>query len=81
MRVLSMGAAFVVALVSLSGGWAALQAAWAAPTAAALGRVVAYTVVFAAAFLYLGFWVYAADRAAGKVRRRIGLYERFLRSP
>ncbi len=78
MRLLTIAAAFVAALVSLQAGWAALRAAWAVPTAGALGRVLVYAAVFAAAFLYLGFWVYAADRAAGRVRRRIGLYERFL---
>ncbi|MDQ7819395.1 MAG: hypothetical protein QN173_05755 [Armatimonadota bacterium] len=78
MRLLSIAVAFVAALAALSAGWAAVQAAWAAPTPGALARVAGYALVFAAAFLYLGFWVYAADRAAGRVRRRIGLYERFL---
>jgi len=27
----------------------------------------------------LGFWLYAADRAAGRVQRRIGVYEWVLR--
>lgn len=71
MRTLSIVAALVVALWAVGRGWTALGAG-------ALAAAALYGVVFAAAFLYLGFWMYAADRAAGKVRRRIGLYERWL---
>ena len=49
------------------------------PTPAGLMHTLLYTAVFAGSFLYLGFWVYAWDRAAGRVKRRIGLYEWFLR--
>jgi hypothetical protein len=35
-------------------------------------------VVFVVSFLYLGFWVYAWDRSAGRVKREIAFYERFL---
>jgi len=73
-------AAFLVAMVSLSAGWGALRSTWQAPTTAGLVQTLAYAAVFAAAFLYLGFWVYAWDRAAGRVKRTIGLYERFLRN-
>lgn len=73
-------AAFLVALVSMSAGWAALRDTWQAPTAAGLAQSLAYAAVFVASFLYLGFWVYAWDRAAGRVKRTIGLYERFLRN-
>ncbi len=70
---------FLVAMWALAAGWAALRQTWQAPTPAGLGQALLYAAVFAASFLYLGFWVYAWDRAAGRVRRRIGLYERFLR--
>lgn len=75
MRTLSIVAALVVAMWAIGRGWAALRAAWAGPTSGAVTAVALYAAVFAAAFLYLGFWVYAADRAAGKVQRRIALYE------
>lgn len=78
MRTLSIVGSFVVAMWAIGRGWAALRAAWAAPTPGGVAATVLYAAVLAGAFLYLGFWVYAADRAAGKVRRRIALYERLL---
>jgi hypothetical protein len=78
MRLLSLAAAFLIAMWTIGELWAALRALWSAPSAAAVGTAVAYLALFLAAFTYLGFWVYAADRAAGAVRRRIGLYERIL---
>ncbi|MDQ7843320.1 MAG: hypothetical protein QN141_06485 [Armatimonadota bacterium] len=79
MRLLSIVAAFVLALGALSRGWAALRRAWAQPTPEAAAATLLYALVFVLMFLYLGFWVYRADRAAGKVVRTIGLYERILR--
>lgn len=79
MKTLGFLLAFAVAVWSLSAGWTAWRAAWALPTTAAMVWTALYAALFLAAFLYLGFWLYAADRAAGRVRRRIGLYERFLR--
>jgi hypothetical protein len=70
---------FVVAIWSLSTGWAALRTAWETPTLTGLIQTVGYAAVFAAAFLYLGISVYTWDRAAGRVRRRITLYEWWLR--
>lgn len=78
MRLLSMAGAFVLAMWAIGDGWPALRALWAAPSAAAAGAVAAYAAVLLAALTYLGYWVYAADRAAGKVRRPIRLYERIL---
>ena len=78
MKHLGFFAVFLVAMWSLSAGWTALRGTWQTPTAAGLGQTVLYAAVFAASFLYLGFWVYAWDRAAGRVKRTIGLYERFL---
>ena len=71
-------ASFGVALVSLAAGWGALQVAWQTPTLAAVLYTFGFTVAFVASFLYLGFWVYAWDRAAGRVKREIAFYERFL---
>ncbi len=48
------------------------------PTLAACLYTLGFTVVFVVSFLYLGFWVYAWDRAAGRVKREIAFYERFL---
>jgi hypothetical protein len=71
--------AFAVAMVSLAAGWGALQEAWQAPTVAGWLYTLCFLAAFAVSFMYLGFWVYAWDRAAGRVKRQIGLYERFLR--
>jgi hypothetical protein len=70
--------AFAAAIWAIGEGWAALREAWDAPTGSHVAAVLGYLAVFIAAFVYLGFGVYAADRAAGKVRRPIGLYERLL---
>lgn len=79
MKLLSIAAAFILAMWAIGAGWASLRAVWDAPSAAGAGDTALYAAVFLAAFVYLGFWVYAADRAAGKVQRTIGLYERILR--
>src|SRR5947209_5458493 len=72
-------AVFLVAMWTMAAGWTALRQTWQIPTPAGLMHTLAYTAVFVGSFLYLGFWVYAWDRAAGRVRRRIALYEWFLR--
>lgn len=74
-----MVVAFVVAMWAVGTGWAALRATWAQPSPEGVLRTASYAVVFLAAFLYVGFWVYAADRVAGKVHRRIAIYERILK--
>ena len=79
MKALAFVAVFLVAMWALAAGWAALRQTWQMPTPAGLGHTVLYVAIFAGSFLYLGFWVYAWDRAAGRVRRRIVLYEWFLR--
>ena len=79
MKALAFVAVFLVAMWALAAGWAALRQTWQMPTPAGLMHTLLYTAVFAGSSLYLGFWVYAWDRAAGRVKRRIGLYEWFLR--
>lgn len=80
MKPLSYLAAFAIAIWALSKGWASLRQTFQSPDPAGVGVTLLYAALFVGAFLYLGYWNYAADRAAGRVRRRIGLYERFLRS-
>lgn len=79
MKALAVVAVFLVAMWALAAGWAALRQTWGTPTPEGVVYTLAYTAVFAASFLYLGYWVYAWDRAAGRVKRTIRLYERFLR--
>ncbi len=78
-RVVGFLGAFAVAIWSLSTGWAALQATWAVPTPTGAFTALAYFALFVVSILFLGFWQYAADRAAGRVQRRIGVYEWVLR--
>jgi Na+-driven multidrug efflux pump len=78
MRLFFLLIAFGAAIWAIGDGWAALREAWRAPTTAGVASVLAYLVVFTAAFLYIGFAIYAADRAAGRVRRPMKLYERIL---
>jgi len=70
--------AFGAAIWAIGEGWTALVETWARPTGIGIAAVLGYLVVFLIAFLYIGFGIYATDRVAGKVRRRIGLYERIL---
>lgn len=70
---------FAVAIWSLATGWAALQATLAIPTTTGALATVGYFALFVASILFLGFWLYAADRAADRVQRRIGVYEWVLR--
>lgn len=73
--------AFAAAIWALQAGWVRFRAVWESPTPAGWAATAAYLAVFLAAFLYLGYWQYAADRAAGRVRRPLWMYERFLRRP
>jgi len=68
-----------VAIWSLATGWSALQATWALPTTTSVLTTLAYLALFAGSILFLGFWLYAADRAAGRVQRQIRVYEWVLR--
>lgn len=70
--------AFAAAIWALHAGWVRLRAVWESPTPAGWTAIVGYVVVFLASFLYLGYWQYAADRAAGRVRRPLAIYEWFL---
>ncbi len=79
MRQISFLAVFFLAMWAMSAGWAAIRATWQAPDIAGVIEILAYVAVLAASLFYLGFWIYAWDRAAGRVRRTIGIYERFLR--
>ncbi len=78
MRTLLSWAAFAVAIYTFSRLWGAVRGAWEGhppvPPAAFLGLVAAFVLSLG----YVAFVVYAADRAAGKVRRPIALFDRLL---
>ncbi len=70
--------AFAVAIGALQRGWSQFRSTLETPTPGGWAVTLAYLAMFGAAFLYLGFWLYAQDRAAGRIRRSITLYEMFL---
>ncbi len=69
-----------VATVGLSHFLGAWRAWRAAPTPLGGVDVVLSGLVTSGAMLALGFVLYKVDRAAGRVRRRVGLYEWVIRS-
>lgn len=79
MKILGYLGAFAVGIWAMSDGWASLRATWQSPDVSGALATLGYLGVFVAAFLYLGYWIYAADRAAGRIQRPIKLYERFFR--
>lgn len=64
-----------LATVGLSHFLQAWRRWWAAPTAAGGAQVALLGLGVLAAVLWLGFLLYEVDRAAGRVRHRVGLYE------
>lgn len=78
MRTVLSWVAFAVAIYTFSGLWGAVRGAWEGrpmlPPAAFLGLVATFLLSLG----YVAFVVYAADRAAGKVRRPIALFDRLL---
>ncbi|MBI4280156.1 MAG: hypothetical protein HY660_17020 [Armatimonadetes bacterium] len=69
---------FAVAIWALAELWALAGPVWeqrsGGPWPAALG----YAALLVGSFLYLGFLLYEADRAAGRVKRPIALYDRWI---
>ena len=78
MRALLSAAAFAAAVYAFAGLWEAVRDAWtgrpSAPPAAFLGMLALFLVSLG----YLAIVIYAGDRAAGRVRRRIALFDRIL---
>ncbi|GEM_PF-1239750 len=72
-------ALFYVLLAAATVSLSQLLAAWRAWRAAATleggATVAAYALAVLAALLWLGFILYEVDRAAGRVRHRVALYE------
>lgn len=65
-------AAATVSLSHLLGAWRAWRAV---PTPGTGAEAAASALAVAGAMLWLGFLLYEVDRAAGRVRHRVGIYE------
>ncbi|HLJ62345.1 MAG TPA: hypothetical protein VKZ50_21705 [bacterium] len=74
-RKLLFYALLAAATLGLSEFLSAWRAWRAAPTIDAAAAVVALAAGLVVVMLWLGFVLYEVDRAAGRVRRRVGLYE------
>lgn len=71
-------AAFAVAVYTFSALWGAARSAWEGHPTLPPTAFLAYVAAFVASLGYLAFILYAAERAAGRVRRRIGAFDRLL---
>lgn len=70
--------AFAAAALAMRGVWTALREALRGPELETWLWAAAWAVLLVGSFLYAGFVLYAAERGARRLRRRVGLYERFL---
>ncbi len=77
-RTVTSLAAFAVAVYTFSGLWGAARSAWDGHPTLPPGPFLVYVAAFVVCLGYLAFILYAADRAAGRVRRRIGAFDRLL---
>jgi hypothetical protein len=78
MRTLLSWAAFAAAVYAFSGLWAAFRSAFQGRPATPPGAFLGLVVLFVLSLGYLAFVIYAADRGAGRVRRRIAFFDRIL---
>lgn len=74
----AMWAAFAVAVYTFSALWGAVRGAWEGRPTVPPGAFLGLVALFLGSLAYLAFVVYAAENAAGRVRRRIRLFDRFL---
>ncbi|MCS7236525.1 MAG: hypothetical protein RMM30_11210 [Armatimonadota bacterium] len=70
--------AFALAVVGFHGAWQGARLAWADPEPARWAVVAAWLAVLAGAVAWAGYLLYAADRQAGRVRRPVRAYDRWL---
>jgi hypothetical protein len=70
--------AFALAVYTFSELWGALRSAWAGRPTVPPGPFLFLVAVFLASLGYLTVALYAAEARAGRVRRRIGLFDRLL---
>ncbi|MDR7569768.1 MAG: hypothetical protein QN193_04110, partial [Armatimonadota bacterium] len=78
MQRLAFFLAFAAAVLALPEAWSAWRAAVQTGNPGTWARAVGWSALLVAAFLGAGLVMYAADRRAGRIRRRIGVYERIL---
>ena len=77
-RTLASWAAFLVAIYTFSHLWGAFRGAWGGRATVPPGSFLGLVALFLGSLVYMVFVVYAAENAAGRVRRRIALFDRWL---
>jgi hypothetical protein len=78
MRTLASWGAFAVAIVSFSRLWQGVRAVMDGHRLYGSGEALFWMGVFAGSMVYLAFVLYATERAAGRTRRSIALFDRLL---
>ncbi|MDR7556603.1 MAG: hypothetical protein QN157_13485 [Armatimonadota bacterium] len=77
-RLLGSVVAFAVAVESFSRLWQGVRAALEGHRLYGPGAALAWMAAFWISLGYLAFVIYAADRAAGRTRRPMPLFDRWL---
>ncbi|MDR7414831.1 MAG: hypothetical protein QN166_09330 [Armatimonadota bacterium] len=70
--------AFGLAVAGLHGTWQAARLAWVQPQPERWLVAAGWLAVLVVSAAWAGYLLYAADRRAGRVRRRVAVYERWL---
>lgn len=70
--------AFGVAVYTFSELWGAFSGAWQGRPTLGPAALLVVLAGFLASLTALGYMIYATDRAAGRVRRRIAVFDRIL---
>lgn len=78
MRTLASWMAFAAAVVSFSRLWQGVRGALEGQRLYGPLEALFWMGLFVGSMGYLAFVIYAADRAAGRTRRSIGLFDRLL---
>ncbi len=78
MRTIASWGAFAAAVVSFSRLWQGVRSALDGQRLYGSGEALVWMVLFLGSMAYLAFVIYAADRAAGRTKRSIAIFDRLL---
>jgi hypothetical protein len=78
MRLLASWIAFVAAIASFSKLWVGVRSALDGQRLYGSLEALGWMVAFLSSMGYLAFVIYAADRAAGRTKRAIPIFDRWL---
>jgi hypothetical protein len=78
MRTISSLGAFAVAVLSFSRLWQGVRGALEGQRLYGPWEALGWMALFLVTMAYLAFVIYAADRASGRAKRRIALFDRLV---